>query len=426
MRRLVIKAALPVVVIVIALAAARPTAAGAQAPPAQKPADAPAQSPPPTRVDASGTGVTIGSGANTLTISNRVQIRWTLDDREASDTDTTGSGVGEDDGPIGGFDVARLRLTLGGGAYRPWLRYQFQLELSRTSGANASKIKDAYLEIRPAGRPYRLQVGQMKAQFSLRQLTSSGRLQFVERALTYGKFAPGRDAGVQILGTIGSPRIGYGAGVFNGAGESLPQNNGSLLYVGRFYVNPLGAFTPAESATEARERPALHVGGGFHTGKAIRGRTPAGVVQDADNQTAVNGEVAYKTGRFAAAAEYFWMRDEQRNPIDGRDLDSRGAYVQGGYMLVPRRIEVAARWSTVDGDTEVADSDVSEIRGVVGCFWRGHNLKLQADAGQVRYGRGFGALSSRARQGLPGLGTRLVTGAALEDFQLRVQMQLTF
>lgn len=406
-------------VVCIALAAGWPAAAAAQQP-------APPPAPPPTRVDASGTGVTIGSGSNTLTLSNRVQIRWTLDDREASDTDTAGSGLGEDDGAIGSFDVARLRLTLSGGAYRPWLRYSFQLEMGRTSGANDSKIKDAYLELRPAGKPYRVQLGQMKAPFSLQQLTSSGRLQFVERALTDSKFVPSRDTGVQVLGTIGSPKVGYGAGVFNGAGEALPQNNGSLLYVGRVHLNPLGAYAPAEGALDSLAKPVLHVGGGFHAGKAIRGRTAAGIVQDADDQTAVNGEVAYKTGRVFAAAEYFWMRDQQRNPVAGRDIDSRGTYVQAGYMVVPRRIEVGARFSSVDGDTRVDDSNVSEIRGVVGYFWRGHDLKLQADAGQVRYGEGFGAMSARARQGLPALGPRLVTGEALADFQIRVQMQLTF
>jgi phosphate-selective porin OprO/OprP len=421
MKAFVFRPALAAVAATVAIAAC-PAVGAAQQPasPQQQPP------PPPTRVDASGTGVTIGSGVNTLTISNRVQVRWTLDDREASDTDTTGTGLGEDDGPIGSFDVARLRLTLSGGAYRPWLRYSFQLEMSRTSGANDSKIKDAYLEIRPSGRPYRVQIGQMKAPFSLQQVTSSGRLQFVERAPTDGKFVPSRDTGVQVLGTIGSPKVGYGAGVFNGAGEALPQNNGALLYVGRVFVNPLGAYNPAEGAVEAIEKPVLHLGGGFHTGKAIRGRTPAGIVQDVDNQTAINGEAAYKTGRLFTAAEYFWMRDQQRNPIDGRDIDSRGFYLQGGYMLVPRRVEVGARWSTVDGDTTVADSGVSDIRGVVGYFWRGHDLKLQADAGQVRYGAGFASMSGRARQGLPGLGTRLVSGEALADFQLRVQMQLTF
>jgi phosphate-selective porin len=406
----------------LTLALGLPTAAAAQ----QGAPTQPPPAPPPTKVDASGTGVTIGSGDNTLTISNRVQIRWTLDDRGASDSDTAGSGVGRDDGPLSAFDVARDRITLSGGAYRPWLRYSFQIEFGRTNGANDSKIKDAYLEIRPADRSYRFQIGQMKAPFSLQQLTSSGRLQFVERSFTDNKFVPGRDTGVQVIGTIGSPAVGYGGGVFNGAGEAVPQNNRSPLYVGRIFFNPLGAYTPAEGAVEGLAKPVVHVGAGVHTGKAIRGRSPAGVIEDVDNQTAVNAEAAYKTGRLFAAAEYFWMRDEQRNPVPLRNIDSRGYYAQAGYMVVPRRIELAARVSAVDGDTRVDDSSVSEVRGVFGYFWRDHNLKLQADAGRVSYQSAYGAMSARARQGLPATGPRLVSGETLDDVQVRVQMQLTF
>jgi hypothetical protein len=69
---------------------------------------------------------------------------------------------------------------------------------------------------------------------------------------------------------------------------------------------------------------------------------------------------------------------------------------------------------------------VTELRGVVGYYWQAHNLKLQADAGQIGYAENFGALSSRARQGLPSLGTRLVSGDSLRDVQLRVQMQVSF
>jgi phosphate-selective porin len=380
----------------------------------------------PTTVDASGVGVTFESGPNSLTISSRVQVRWTLDDREASDTDTVGSGVGLDDGALGEFDVARLRLELSGGAYRPWLRYSFQLELGRSDGASDSKIKDAYIEIRPVGRSYSLQIGQTKAPFSLQQLTSSGRQQFVDRALTDDKFAPGRDMGVLASGTVLSEKLGWDAGIFNGSGEAQPQNNGAHLYVGRIFYDPLGPHTLSEGSSESSGSRTLHFGVGGRTGKAIHGMTTEGVVQDVDDQTAVNGEFGFTEARFSASAEYFWMRDEQQNPIAGPDIDSRGYYVQGGVMAVPQRLELGVRYAAIDGDTDIDDSDVREIRGVASYYWRGHNLKLQADAGQVRYGPAFNLMSERARQGLPETGTRLVAGTSLADVQLRIQMQLTF
>jgi hypothetical protein len=44
----------------------------------------------------------------------------------------------------------------------------------------------------------------------------------------------------------------------------------------------------------------------------------------------------------------------------------------------------------------------------------------------VSYGANFPAMSARARQGLPALGTRLVSGGRLDDTQVRVQFQVAF
>jgi phosphate-selective porin len=381
---------------------------------------------PPTTVDASRGGITIASGVNSLTIGARAQFRWTLDDKEQFDADTAGVGVGRDDGPLSQFDVPRLRLSLSGGVFRPWLRYAFQAEFSRTGGESASKVKDAILEVRPPGRGYRLTAGQFKVPFGLQELNSSGRLQFVDRAITAAKFAPGRDLGVMFGGTAGGGKVGYGAGVFNGSGESVRQANRSHLWAGRIWIDPLGPYSLAEGASDAPSSPVLHLGAGIRGGEAIRGRTTSGIVDEADNQLAYNVELAFKTSRFYSAAEHFWMTDEQQNPVAAADLDSRGYHVQAGVMVIPRRAEVGLLYARVRGNTRVDDAALTEIRGVFGYYWQSHNLKLQADAGQVGYGANFAALSPKARQGLPSLGPRLVTGQALSDTQVRAQLTLAF
>jgi hypothetical protein len=95
-------------------------------------------------------------------------------------------------------------------------------------------------------------------------------------------------------------------------------------------------------------------------------------------------------------------------------------------MLIPRRAEVGLLFASIDGNADVDDAEVTELRAVLGYYWQAHNLKLQSDIGQVRYGSAFTSLSARARQGLPALGTRLVTGSDLSDTQLRVQLTLAF
>ncbi|MBI4487058.1 MAG: hypothetical protein HY655_13700 [Acidobacteria bacterium] len=392
-------------------------------------AEAPQPTPPPadaTKVDASAGGVTISSGVNSLTIGARAQFRWTVDKREEFDADRGGSGVGRADGAFSQFDVTRMRVTLSGGAYRPWLRYLFQFELSRTSGEGASRIKDAVIEIRPTGTPYRIQTGQFKVPFGLQLLTSSGRLQFVDRAITDSKFVPAREMGVMFGGTAAGRKVGYEAGVFNGSGESIRQTRESPLWAARVFLNPLGAYALSEGAIDGTDKPVVHVGVSVRGGAQIRGRTTAGIVQNADRQTAVDVELAFKALRFSSTAEFFWMNDERRNPAILADLKSNGYHAQAGFMVVPRRTELAIRYARIEGDSEVDDAAVSELRGVFGYYWRAHNLKLQADIGQVGYDAGYATLSSRARAGLPSIGTRLATGRSLADTEFRLQLQLAF
>lgn len=405
-----------VVTAVSLVGAAVPALAQTQTPPAT----------PATTVDASRGGFTIASGVNSLTIGARAQFRWTLDDREGASADTVGTGVGAEDGPFSQFDVPRLRVSFTGGAFRPWLRYAFQFDFSRTGGESGSKIKDAIIEFRPVGRPYRILAGQFKAPFGLQQLTSSGRLQFVDRAITDAKFTPSRDMGVMVTGTLAARKAGYDAGVFNGSGESVRQNNRAHLWASRVYLQPLGLYSLSEGSSDAGDRPVLHLGLGARTGKQIRGRTQAGIVEDPDNQTALNAELAFKTARLYSTAEYFWMSDSQTNPIAARDITSRGFHAQAGYMLVPRRAEIGLLVAQIIADDEVDDAELSELRGLAGYYWQAHGLKLQADIGRVAYGRKFSTLSSRARQGLVPQGPRLVSGRRLSDAQVRVQLQLAF
>ncbi len=384
------------------------------------------KTPPPTTVDASRGGITISSGVNSLTLGARTQFRWTLDQREQSDSDTIGAGVGRKDGPLSGFDIPRLRLTLSGGVYRPWLRYSLQFELHRTAGEGGSRMKDAFVEIRPSGRPYRLQLGQFKVPFGLQQLTSSARLQFVDRSFTDAKFNPSRDMGVMFSGTAVGRKMGYDLGVFNGAGESLRQNNRSHLWAARVYVDPLRPYALSEGAVEGTPEPALHFGFAVRGGKPIRGRSASGVFDNADDQNGYNVEFAFRQARFFSTAEYFWAIDEQQSPTIGRDIDSRGYHAQAGFMAVPRRLEVALLHARIEGNTDIDDAALTETRGVVSYYLHGHHVKVQADVGYIGYGARYSSLSSRARQGLPALGTRLVGGRALNDTQVRVQLQVAF
>ena len=388
---------------------------------------------PKTTVDSSKGGVSFKSGNNSLTLGARLQVRWTGEDREDYDSDTIGAGKGEADGFSSGFDVARMRLTLKGGMWKPWLKYEFQYEFARTSGVSSNKIKDAYLEFETS-KTTALKLGQTKVPFSLQQLISSGRQEFVDRAITDGKFDPGRDIGLSFWGTAAGKKFGYQAGIFNGGGEGNLQDDTAYLYVGRVVWDPLGEFKLLESDLDGRgAEPTLHFGLAYRTGEPGKGLVSAGVFDGVDGQSAWMFEAAFRGYGLFALGEYFRMTDELSNPLPDRDVDSRGYNLQVGYMIVPKTFEIALRYALIDPDTSVDDADVDELRLAINYFFAGHNLKLQADVGTVGYGSNYLALPLVARRGLPPLGTRVgvsasdpATWQAFTDKVARLQFQLAF
>lgn len=392
-----------------------------------------------TDVDMSKGGVTFTSGESSLHLGALAQLRWTALDAEQMDRDTAGPGLGQEDGLAQKFEVRRMRVKLAGTAFRSWLGYAFQFELGATGGDHASKINDALIDI--ARKPLAsLRLGQFKAPFSLQQLTSAGSQEFVDRAITDKRFAPGRDQGLMLHGRPSGRRFGYEMGAFNGSGESRAQDDQALLYVGRLVWDPLGEYRPSESAIGHAGKALLHLGLSARTGELARGTDHPGLFEHPDNETALGVEAAWTRGRLFAMAEYFRSTAETTSiaPSDpndpnaplaakrGPNLRAAGLNVQLGVMVVPEKIEIALRHAQIDPDAGTVGDNVIEDRVVFGYFWKGHRLKAQADAGTVTWQRSFGGLSAAARRGLPALTDRLVSGRELTDVEVRAQMQVAF
>lgn len=375
---------------------------------------------PQTTVDASKGGYTIRSGNNSVTFGTYVQLRALVEDRELfdADTDPDAKGFGEEDGPVTSFDVARARLSLKGTMFREWLRYVVTYELARTPGEGDSKFKDVYLEF--AGSPLAtFRIGQYKVPFSLQELVGDQYQQFVDRSIT-NAFAPARDAGVQVSGVSASKRLGYAVGLFNGSGESRRQEDEALLRAARIWFDPFGEYKLQEGSNENPDRGVLHVGLGYRGGEAHRRGTP-GVFEDPNDQTALNLEVGWKYRRFFATGEYTTESTELDNPTDatGPDVDADGWHVQGGFMVVPERLEVGLRYAAVDPDDDLDDDGVTELRAGVNYFWNNHHLKLQLDLGEVSF-EANGPTALRLDR-LPE-----AAGREVSDTVGRVQFQLFF
>lgn len=381
--------------------------------------------------------VTFKSGDNSLTLGAWGQFRMTVDDREqfSADTDTAGSGYLVNDGEAVAFSIPRLRFYMLGTVFKPWMRYKIEVELSSLksdakTNVNNSRLTDAYVEF--AKSPYAtVRAGQYKVPFGFEELTSDTRQEFVDRSIASAKFAPARDMGLMLSGQFFKNKLGYQASAFNGAGQNNPQDDRALLYAARVVYDPLGEFKLLGGAVDDPQKNLLHFGLAYRLGEVPRGLSSVGVYQNPNDETALGFEVAWKYKRFSAMGEYFTQTNPQENPTAGPDIEANGYHVHFGVFVVPKSQEIAVRYAEVEPDENVNDAKQTEMRLVYGYFWKGHNMKLQADIGEVTYGKNFASLSDLALRGvspLPLNTLRLVTlpGQELTDQQLRVQFVLAF
>jgi phosphate-selective porin len=405
-----------------------------------QPTPAPTPTPPTeTTVDPMKGFVTFKSGENSMTLGAWGQFRTTVDDREdfSADVDPASLGYLQEDGPSVSFSIPRLRFYMLGTVFKSWLRYKIEIELATlrtdaTANLNNGRVTDAYVEF--AKSPYAtLRAGQYKIPFGLEELTPDARLEFIERSIASAKFAPSRDLGLMLSGQFFEKKFGYQVAVFNGSGQNNPQDDRSLLYAARVVYDPLGEYKMVEGAVDNPEKNQLHFGLAYRFGEVPRGFSSVGVFESPNDEQALGYEVAWKFRRYFAMGEYFTQTNELVNPtnIAGPDIDANGYTAQLGVFVVPTKQEIGLRYSVVEPDESVADAKQTEYRVVYGYYWKNHNMKLQADLGEVIFGQNFASLPTVALRGvspqlLPALRIVPLPGQELTDKQLRIQFGISF
>jgi phosphate-selective porin len=413
--------------------------------PAARAADEPKPEPKPeTTVDASDPTkgfVTFKSGDNSLTLGAWGQFRATIDDKDHYDNDLSGSGLGQADGTSVAFAVWKLRPYIQGTVFKPWLRYKFEFEMgplstSITSNTTNSRLTDAYVEFAKFSAAT-FRIGQYKVPFGLQELTSDTKQEFVDRSIANSKFTLSRDIGLMLYGNAWEKKFGYQVGLFNGSGQNNPQEDQKFLYAARVWIDPLGEYKLFESGNDASSQHVLHLGFGYRGGEVMKGTATPGVFEDPNNETAWDFEAAWRWERLFAMGEYFSQTDTLKNPSSLPSVDAQGWHAQFGVMVQPKHHELALRYAEVQPDKSVADAKQTEARLVYGYYMKGHNLKLQADIGEISYGANFAALYATDERSLlalrnvsPGLEPlkRLVPlpGTSLTDKQARIQVTVAF
>ncbi len=243
-----------------------------------------------------------------------------------------------------------------------------------------------------------IKVGQYKAPFGLEQLTPDTKLFTIERSQVTEALTPERQIGVQIWGkpftNLWPERkdlLTYSAGIFNGTGRNTTTNdNNEFMYVARaesqFFAGKLGGMDTS-----------LKVGGDYLRSRDDKGTvvTPVGnlivgndgslsafTLPSAGEREAVGVDASFHLGPFDLIGEY--LNEEFRpRTVAGiaptfTEFEANGYYITAGYFILPKKLQLVAKWESFDAG-QVADDNVHSITGGVNYYIHGDDLKLMAD-----------------------------------------------
>jgi hypothetical protein len=338
-----------------------------------------------------------------MRINSWVQMRHTLLDSDGPNPDENN------------FELERVRLTFGGHAYTPDLTYFLQLD-GDSDDAEFVDLLDYVVSYdvghdRLGWQQGRLGIraGKWKLPFNRARWESGNRLMFVDRSPTTIVFDINRSLGAGLYGQLDvlDKPVNWEVAFFNGlnASGARPSRTGDLdrnpAFSTRVYADVIGDWGPdGESDLNYHEQPAMRVGMGiavtrvdkegareFARQRVVDSGAP---LADLLPQAVSAYDVAFYTADMSVKyrgltliGDVYFRRLSRFSGAPVDDLLDHGVMLQTGYFIVPRSIELLARWSSVVGDSGtlgLTDRSADEIAGGITWFIRGHDAKITFDA----------------------------------------------
>ena len=323
------------------------------------------------------------------------------------------------------FRIRRFKVYMGGYAFTRDLTYRVQADLTKSN--TAQLLDDAWINYKFIEEA-QAQVGQFKVPFLRQELISDGSQQFVDRSNVVDAFKPSYDIGVMGWGNVSKSLFAWNAGIFGGAGQGQTRTGNNSAYAIRAVFNPLGAVPYTESSLENFESPRFSIGGDYFWNTLKK--TGTTTFQDTstttppyagtsgwlgtnaavfDNTEKVDVEMysvdgAFKWRGLSVQTEY--VRGSAEGEVTERTVKASGAYAQAGYLVVPKHLELAARYTWYDPKEHAPNDLVTQVQGAVSWYFYDHNLKLQGDYTNIH--------------------TQKTTGSPVIDQQVRIQAQVAF
>lgn len=301
-----------------------------------------------------------------LGIGFRMQFRYTFKDNDGD--------FGKRD--TNNMDVRRARLCFGGNIYSKMTHYYIELD----GDSFDVGVRDFYVYWTPMNE-LNAKLGYFKVPFNQQRMTTSAKLLLQDRSIASEQFDQDRDYGFDIYGKPFDGHLEYHAAMFQGAGEDDDDRgtednlDNELMYVFNVRYNPFGKYDAVdESDLKFTETFKASVAASV----VVNPKTKDEKLVDSDGILGVV-ELSMKYRGISWHNEIFARNDDPES--GGETVDSNGFFSQAGYFVIPKRLEIAARYSMLDADEDINDNIAREYTGGINYYFRGHRSKIQADYG---------------------------------------------
>jgi hypothetical protein len=296
--------------------------------------------------------------------------------------------------------LAHAELLFEGHAVSQRFEYRFELDFADPA---ASYVKDAFVQWR-FGHDVALRAGRFFVPFGLQARTWNGFLELVDVAQPTAAFGLDRDVGLAVVGRPLAGRLQYQLAVMNGPRacpikptSTLACDTIDLAYGARIVAAPFGPPPLYEGALERHSRPAVSVGGSIYYGlvptdaRARMGNAAAPLDVDGDfrvdNVGVWQAAAELRAVWRGASLQAEWLGRREQPGAGQTERTFWGAYAQGSYFVLPRRLQLAARASRGDQplygvaflDRLQRGSRTTEESVAVSYYASGHAAKLQLD-----------------------------------------------
>ncbi len=316
-----------------------------------------------------------------------------------------------------GFSLKRARFGFQAWLF-DWARFYLDAEFASGTG----KLIDYFVDLNPFDGLAVLRVGHFRPYYGRQFPAAVTKLAMIEYAQAWKDKTLGlnlsRDLGAGVHGLLFNG-LEYGLGIWNGdrdsdgkmiystAGRETDEGtqivgNIDFEFGGRIAVHPLAlagvgetVMLGDESDSNISDRPGLSIGGAvYYNRRHDRIVMAAGDVEQPyyDSQLKVGADIAFKYIGLSVQGEFFLLKtslqDDTPDPVvylveDVYDSAAAnlvgiglGTYLQVGYFVMPKQLEIVGRFDMVDGDTKLRGTRFFPALGGSYHFF-GNNLKAQ-------------------------------------------------